>query len=153
MADSVVIQIDTKVLDRIVAKTGAIREDAVREAAFAVEAKAKANFNKYTPRPVDTGTLRNSIYTTFENMPELDQNPRSLKKKRNVDISHIDRTPLPKPRNGRHEDVAFIGPSVNYGIYVEFGTTKMAARPYLADSVKGVQKDMIKQLRRLQNGK
>lgn len=51
--------------------------------------------------PVDTGALKNSIGTTLTG-------------------------------DGRHGSMtATIGPTVNYGIFVELGTSKMGAQPYL----------------------
>lgn len=72
----------------------AIHQIAVREvqkAAYSIEADAKAKV------AVDTGTLRRSIHSVFE--------------------------------NGGLRGI--VGPSVLYGKFVEFGTRRMGARPYM----------------------
>lgn len=72
----------------------------VKKAAYELEARAK------TEVPVDTGNLRNSIRTSFEN-------------------------------GGL---TGIVSTNVEYAAYVEFGTVKMAAQPYMTPAAEQVRK-------------
>jgi hypothetical protein len=155
------VTLDTKLLDQIVRATGKIREDAVREAALSVQDKAQKNVGGSGGsglRAVDTGSLNNSIYTTMsfdsQSMPNLKSPVRSKKTGQLIDIASK-RVRLPKPKSGRHVSSAHVGPSVNYGIYVEMGTTsnKAGPRPFLGTAMGNVEKEMREELKRLRNGK
>lgn len=99
------------VFNALPAMSDQLRERAsavVREAAFAVEARAK------TIVPVDTGTLKNSIQAEM-----LD------------DLS------------------AQVAPHTDYAIYVEFGTRRMAARPYMAPAAEAVRPAFVAEMKKL----
>lgn len=83
----------------------------IRQIAFAVEARAKAK------SPVDTGANRASIYVNFGE-GETGDGPLEL----------------PNPP----KDAANIGPSTEYGIYLELGTRNMQAQPYLGPALREV---------------
>lgn len=70
----------------------------VRKAAFDIEAQAKNRV------PVDTGALKNSISTEFEN-------------------------------NGL---TGIIAPHMEYATYVEFGTKRISAQPYMTPAAEAV---------------
>jgi HK97 gp10 family phage protein len=93
------IKLDTRELDRIASKLGTNTRSVIEGLAFEVEARAKAI------APVDTGALRNSIFTEIGKTGAV---------------------------------VARVGPSVEYGPYVELGTYKMGARPFLAPALQTV---------------
>jgi HK97 gp10 family phage protein len=85
----------------------------VRKAAFDIEGQAKNR------APVDTGALKNSISTEFED-------------------------------NGL---TGIVAPTVEYGIYVEFGTKRMSAQPYMIPAAEavapafiGAMKQMLQEL-------
>ena len=118
----VTVEVDTTRLNQILARLPGNLEQNIRAVAFAIEAKAKVR------APFETGALRSSIYTrtskgTFSNgkptagLPEVSGNPP--------------REELPRVKAGE----AVVGPSVEYGIYQELGTGRMAARPYLGPAV------------------
>lgn len=113
---SVECEVDTTVLNRILANLETNTTDAVRAVAFAVEAKAKPKTR------LDTGALRSSIYTRVglarTPLPEVVGDPV--------------RVELPRPENNA---TAHVGPSVEYGIYQELGTERMSAQPYLGPAV------------------
>src|SRR5579883_1482086 len=98
MADLVVARI---VFNRLPELQGQLRiraSQAVRKAAFDIEARAKAVV------PVRTGNLKNSIQTTIES-----------------ELSTV------------------VGTAVHYAPYVEFGTRRMAPRPYLGPAAEAVR--------------
>ena len=111
------VVIDTSKLDAIIAHSGRNARRALRDAAFAVERFAKQK------APVDTGALRASIYVSMEG--EGSQLPQVL--------TDAERVSLPMPEGPL---VAYVGPSVHYGIYQELGTRRMAAQPYLLPAVR-----------------
>lgn len=109
-------EIDTGRLNRILDRLPGNRRDAVRATAFAIQRKAQVK------APVDTGALRNSIYVRMGRsegqMPPVEGDG--------------ERAELPQPED---DDTAHVGPSVEYGLYVEMGTERMAAQPYLLPAV------------------
>lgn len=119
-------------------------EQIVRAMAFAVEAEAKRQVDIL--RAIDTGTLRNSIYTktdkgTYANgsstnggLPDLQLPKKSPKTGRVVTEAMVNQGHIPEPGHNQ----ANVGPSVEYGLYVELGTTKMTQRPYLENAVNTV---------------
>ena len=123
-------QLDTHVLDRIIAHLDGNVADNVRAIAFNVEGKSKVN------APVDTSALRNSHYTrTYRGAAQNGGNTSEAQIAATVQglNSGAEFVPLPVPAND-HE--AYVGPSVDYAIDVHFGTTRMTGRPYLADAVR-----------------
>lgn len=118
-------RLDTKVLDRLVGKTDSERDKSLREIGFAVQGRAAA------AAPVDTGSLASSIYTRT---PDRAANPPP------VQNSEAPRVQLPKPPKGW----VYVGPSVEYGAYVEFGTKYMMAQPFLRPALNGVSDDLRK---------
>lgn len=104
------VVIDTVKLDKIVKNLDKNRDDILLALAFDVEGKAKQIV------PVDTGALRSSIYV-------------EAKKSSNWNGSG-ERHPTPVGNI-----VANVGPSMEYAAYVELGTYRMGARPYLMPGV------------------
>ena len=100
---------DTRHLDRIIANLDDNNNEFLRYLAFSVEAKAKMK------SPVLTGANRNSIYTNTGNTIAPAGSDFAL--------------PDP-PKN-----VVRVGPSMEYSMYLETGTRRMAAQPYLAPAV------------------
>jgi hypothetical protein len=108
------VSIDTKVLDAIAAKLDKSTKQVLKKMAFDVKAEA------ITLAPHVTGALKSSIVvatSTNSPMPAVPGNP--------------DRVQLPIPE----DNMTFhVGPTVNYGEYVEFPGVKRAnwqGRPYL----------------------
>jgi HK97 gp10 family phage protein len=108
-------------MSKLIEIIGALPERAdkvVRKTAFEVEAAAKVL------APVDTGALKNSIYTVTSKSDGFSAAMGAADELRPGSVAG----PIPEdPERGQ----AFVGPCVNYGIYVELGTHKMAAQPYL----------------------
>lgn len=129
------VTVDTSRLNRILRNLPGNTHDLVRAIAFAVEAQAKVN------APVDTGALRNSIYTRIGNE---DGGPAafSAAQGRNPEAQTVE---LPQPPSNT---VAHVGPGVNYGIEVEFGGGKRAAQPFLISAVRQVERDLERRFAR-----
>lgn len=121
------IKLDTRELDRIMKNLSINRDQMVRKIAFEVEAAAKQN------APVDTSAMRNSIYTVTAQQDgygaasgaAVGANPK------------VATAPHPAPKEG----AAHVGPSVEYAAYVELGTSRMAAQPFLVPAVEQVGRE------------
>ena len=113
------VTLDTRKLQALRKELIPLAEKVIDKTAFDIEQSAKRHC------PVDTGALRSSIYTvTSRESGESDaqQNAR-------LDNPDVELETIPAPRN-RLE--ARVGPSVNYAIYVHWGTVKMRySRPFL----------------------
>jgi hypothetical protein len=119
MPATVHYEVDTRRLESILKNLPGRTEDNNRAIAFRVEAGAK---NKV---PVDTGALKNSIYTVCGN--QSSGTPGD--------------TPLPNPSG--HD--AHVGPSMEYSMHVEFGTRRMGAQPYLIPALREVENALAAQ--------
>ena len=124
--NNVSVDIDTKVLDRLLKQMPGSVSKNIRIVAFALEGRAKLK------APVDTGALRASIYTRTRksgggfSSSMIKGFAKITKKHANVGTREV--TELPAPQG---DEIAIVGPTVDYGIYVELGTRRMAARPFL----------------------
>lgn len=93
---------------------------AIRQVAFSIEYDAKRN------APVDTGALKASIYTSTNEKSGYDNALQSgMTRARSLPFA-ADEAPQPES-----DLVAIIAVAAKYGPYVEFGTHKMAAQPFL----------------------
>lgn len=123
------VEVDTRRLEAIIRNAGPRAREALRNVAFTVETLAKRR------APVDTGALRASIYTVMKEgkrLPEVPGEPR--------------RTRIPTPDG---ELVAHVGPSVDYGVYQEFGTRYMTAQPYLLPALEEAAETVPDEFRRV----
>lgn len=126
MRNATLVEIDTRRLNALIRKIPGNVATAVGATAFAIQRQAQIN------APVDTGALRNSIYTRIGNRPDgysaMAAEVTSLKPDAVLGQ-------LPEPENAT---TAYVGPSVEYGVYVELGTSKRGAKPYLGPAVEAV---------------
>lgn len=124
--NTTLVEIDTRRLNALIRKIPGNVATAVAATAFAIQRQAQIN------APVDTGALRNSIYTRIGNKPDgysaMAAEVTSLN-------SGATLGELPEPENAT---TAYVGPSVEYGVYVELGTSKRGAQPYLGPAVDAV---------------
>ena len=109
---------DTTNLNRLIDRIPGNKRELVKSVAFQVEALAKMK------APVDTGALRNSIYVSLQDS--------------HTPPSEATET-LPIPDN---DVTAFIGPSVEYGINQELGTSFMEPQPYLLPALREVEQQL-----------
>ena len=122
------IVLDTKRLDQIAANLDKNTQQAIKAIAFRVETYAKQL------APIETSALENSIYTVTLRHDGFSE--ASSKAKQKNPKANIVRLPNPP------EKTAFVGPSVEYGIYQELGTYKMAAHPYLVPGAERAAKEV-----------
>jgi hypothetical protein len=116
------VEIDTSGINRILRALPGNRDRVVRAIAFDIQLRAQ------NVAPVDTGALKNSIYTrTANNEPLPDVSGY------NPDAGRVELPAVTEP------GVAHIGPSVDYGAPVELGMDGRAARPYLGPAVTAVR--------------
>jgi HK97 gp10 family phage protein len=104
---SITVKLDTSKLEALIKDAPEQIDAAVRATAFQVQAIAQGL------SPVLTGANRNSIYT--KTSKGVNGSPGEL-----GDI-------LPSASIGE----AYVGPSMEYSAFLEYGTSRMAARPYL----------------------
>ena len=119
------IVLDTKELDRIAKQVGKNAEDIGIGIAFEVEASAKMR------APVLTSALQNSIYTVTKKSDGYSSSKSSARSK-NKKVQ-FERHPKPTGKV-----IANTGPSVDYAEHQEYGTSKMAAHPFLTPAVEEV---------------
>lgn len=96
----------------------------VRKAALDLEAEAK------TRAPVDTGFLRNSIYSVTHEGSDYGQDASDP----TGDSYLLDEVEKPKD-----ETTAYVAVGANYGVFQELGTSKMAAQPYLIPAADAIR--------------
>ena len=104
---SITIKLDTSKLEKLLKEAPEKVDTAVRATAFQVQAIAQSL------SPVATGANRNSIYTKTS--------------KGNAGSPGELGDVLPAASVG----VAYVGPSMEYSAFLEYGTSRMPARPYL----------------------
>ena len=104
-------RLDTKVCDAILTKLDHNNSKIIRAIAFTVEGRYK------TTARIDLGALRNSTYTVTENEDGFSAAAQSAQSA-NPGVTLNEH---PKPDKNK----AHVGPSVDYAIYNEIGTSKM----------------------------
>lgn len=129
MAKTTTFDIDTKVLDRLIKHLDGNVEEAIASAAFAVEGRAKIK------APVDTGALRASIYVAMKKGGKASEALAAAKAKRPEAV--VEALPVPRDNHTAH-----VGPSVEYGLEVEMGSSTRAGRPYLQPALRETEKDL-----------
>jgi len=103
-------------LPELEAAMKAALSEITRKAALDVEAGAKERAK------VKSGFMRNSIYTVTHEESTYGQGTGEIPKGASL---------LPEIDRAENEQTAYVAVGANYGIYVEMGTSKMAAQPYL----------------------
>ena len=91
--------------------------------------------------PVDTGFLRNSIYTVTPDGSSYGQSGGP---------THKDSYLLPEV-GPAEETTAYVAVGANYGIYVEMGTRHMAAEPYFYPAVEAARQPFIDAMSKLED--
>ena len=113
---------------------GATKQVVVKTA-FDIQAGAASS------APVDTGFLRNSIYTVTADGSTYGQGGGP---------THKDSYLLP-PVGEAEETTAYVAVGANYGIYVEMGTRYMAAEPYFYPAVEAARQPFIDAMSKLED--
>lgn len=144
----IVVEVDTSGFERFSENLPSEIEQAVRSAAFFLEGQASIL------APYDTGALKASIYTdTFASSgrEKALATARALWAARHLAVvdgeSHEERmsraslvAPVaPSPDSPKSPFEAVVAAGMEYAIYLEYGTSRMAARPYMAPAVAATQ--------------
>jgi len=137
--NNVTVTADTTRLNRLLKQLPGAIDDNIRAIAFTIEGRAKMN------SPIDTGALRASIYTQTLNGQYQDN--------RKVSFAQIESKATALNRDAELEQLpetkkleVIVGPSVNYAIDVELGTSRRAATPFLTPAVRSVENDMARHM-------
>lgn len=134
-------------IPEIVEEVQEVLQRGIREMAIEVQARAMQNVRSVDA--IDTGNLVNSIYVRWEGK---DTRPSALvvggrfyseKQGTFIEVDNQNLAEEPKPV-GKFK--AYVGVAANYGMYVEYGTYKMAARPFLTPAGSSVAKDVRPQI-------
>jgi len=119
---NVTIKLDLTELEEMVKEMPERAEEVVKKVALRAEGHMKQR------AAVDTGAMKNSIYTVtnkYSRFPGVQLMGKTL-------------TPHPNPP----PMTAYVGPSVDYAIYVEFGTHKITAQPFVIPGLEQAAKDL-----------
>lgn len=112
----------TEELERLVS-------EAVRKAAFDIQAHAQAQVK------VVTGFLKSSIYTVAKGGTTYTYADASSA----AAAINPDAELLPEVEAPSDDTTAYVAVGADYGLYVEMGTSKMAAQPYLIPAAEFVR--------------
>lgn len=130
------IVLDTKVLDRITKELKPKAQKIIAKSAFRVEGKAKMN------SPIKFGAHRSSGYTIAPGKNNYGQN---TSRARSLNPDALIDAPV-KPKNDMS---AVVGFPMEYSLYLETGTTRMAARPHLVPAMESEEKPLINDLKKM----
>lgn len=119
---SLVVEFDR--LPEIMAAMHKAQAQVIRKAAFDVQARAQAS------APVATGFLKSSIYTVTKSSSNYGQGAQEPPSGAQL-LEEVS-----KPSSDLE---AIVAVGASYGVYLEFGTSHMAAQPYLIPAAEAVQ--------------
>jgi len=120
-------KLDTRELDKIVREMDGNKKKVGKMIGFELEAEAK----KRAPRL--TSAMSNSIYTVTQDYDGYSSASGAAKQANPEVLTQ----PLPTPSGNI---LANVGPCVNYAEYVEFGTSRMAAQPFLTPAAEVISR-------------
>ena len=143
MATRVVIVFDN--LPVVSARLHAAVVKLIKTAAFNVEFRAKQH------AAVDTGAMRSAIYTVTHDSSGYEEAAAQATEDRmkRPTISAEMQTEQPRPAK---DTTAIVHAGMNYSIYVEYGTGRMAAQPFMAPAAAEEQPRLQRALEELARG-
>jgi HK97 gp10 family phage protein len=89
----------------------------VKKTAFDIQAQAQSR------APVDTGFLRNSVYTQTSDSSSYRGGEKAL----------------PEIAGPSSETEAYVAVGAEYGVYVELGTSRQSAQPYFYPAIEAIR--------------
>lgn len=107
------VSLDNRRLRQIIRDQPNNTETFLKSVAFSIEREAKIL------APVDTGALKNSIIVS-------DRNTQPTPAEKDYELPRGNRTKV------------FVGPTMEYAIFQEFGTSRSSAQPYLIPALERV---------------
>ena len=116
------LKVDTQVAEQLLKDIPEKTDRIVRKHAFAIEAAAKIM------APVDTSALKNSIHTRTSKTDGA-ADAESMATSANPGYGF---DPAPKAKK---LGIAYVGAGMEYAFYVEFGTSRTPAQPFLGPAV------------------
>jgi len=119
------LKLDTKEADRILQVLDKNKKKLGKLIAFEIEGEAKRRAVRAT------GAMSNSIYTVTQDEDGYTAASNSATGAN----SKAETAPHPKPRGNV---IANVGPAVIYAEFVELGTSKMSAQPFLVPAAESV---------------
>lgn len=128
------VTVVTDKLDRLSEELNGQLKDVVKIAAFSVQRRARE-----VPPPIDTGATMNSIHVSFAGGDGDYGTTANAAKFLRPGVELI---PDNVPR-GPEGLAARIGPSTSYAYGLEFGTSKMPARPFMTPSLEAERQPFI----------
>lgn len=140
MADSqVIVKVDNFNLAEAKVRGGLA--DGIAALAFALQEEAQNNVQEVGA--IDTGAMRSSIYTdTYKSNGRESAISQAKAKGANPGAKTGAPHEVPIASEGTQisgEHQAKVGVAVEYGLYVEMGTVRMDARPYMAPAVETIK--------------
>ena len=119
-------------LPELTAEIEKAASEIVRKTAYDLKALAQAE------APVATGFLKNSIYTVTKGESTYTSIPSSG-------------PTLPEVEPPTDATTAYVAVGAEYGVYLEFGTSHMAAQPYLYPAADAVRPAFVEAMTRLED--
>jgi len=128
---NVKITLDLTELDKLAKEAPKRVDRIIKKVAFAAEGYMKQR------AAIDTSAMANSIYTVVGDFDGYAAAAAAAKEKN----PNVETASFPNPP----EHAAFVGPCVDYAIYQEFGTYRMAAHPFVhPGALKAAMQDLPK---------
>jgi len=134
MANNISIRLDTAKLDRLIKSVPNETAELIEETAYGVETKAKVS--------IQSGSKTGRVYI---------RNGRSHRASAPGEAPATDTGALVNSIRAlkRNRFLYRVNVGQLYGVYLEFGTSRMAPRPFLTPAVEKERKDFMKALRDL----
>jgi HK97 gp10 family phage protein len=132
------VKIEDAELTRLIAESPEMGDKFVRALAFQVQGRAQEL------APVLYGVLKNSIFTKTS---KSDGYSAAVAAANGAAVASGREAPIiPDPTPAAKKGVAYVAPSVEYAYWQEFGTSKMAAQPYMSPAVEMVTQNEAEQI-------
>jgi len=129
------IKFNDKILKNILKNLGGNTSRAIEKVAKRIKAEAQQN------AAVDTSSMKLGIHIRVGHRVDEGDAARLAARNVNTDAVLVE-LPTPKDNNS-----AYIGPAVEHGLFVELGTSRQVAQPYLLPAVRRIERDMAQDFR------